>query len=289
MRPLRARLAEARERLGLPWESLERDYLLSFVLAGLYQVDGLRNALVFKGGSALRKCYFGDYRLSEDLDFTAVGPLPTGAEIDVLLGEACANAVRLLDPYAPVDIACKRPAGNPHPRGQDGFQIRARFPWHRQPLVNVMVEITREEPLLRPPVQRKILHDYGEPIDLRVPVYALEEIVAEKLRAILEQQQTLQRRGWVRSRARDYYDLWRIFDAFGGELELVGFPSLLREKCAARDVTFVDVRSFFAEEILTTVEESWDQWLGPLVPRLPSCRTVMAALRPQVGALVDQR
>ena len=31
--------------------------------------------MAFKGGTALKRCYFGDYRFSEDLDFTLVGPL----------------------------------------------------------------------------------------------------------------------------------------------------------------------------------------------------------------------
>jgi predicted nucleotidyltransferase component of viral defense system len=53
MKPLRARLQEARKRLGHPWEILERDYFLSWVLAGISQVDSLRETLVFKGGSAL--------------------------------------------------------------------------------------------------------------------------------------------------------------------------------------------------------------------------------------------
>ena len=30
----------------------------------------LGELLVFKGGTALKRCHFGDYRFSEDLDFT---------------------------------------------------------------------------------------------------------------------------------------------------------------------------------------------------------------------------
>ncbi len=60
MKPLQIRLQEARKRLGLPWEILERDYLLSWVLAGIAQVESLRDTLIFKGGTALKKCYFGD-------------------------------------------------------------------------------------------------------------------------------------------------------------------------------------------------------------------------------------
>jgi len=39
MKPLRTRLQLARERLGLPWEVLERDYVLSWVLAGISRVE----------------------------------------------------------------------------------------------------------------------------------------------------------------------------------------------------------------------------------------------------------
>ncbi|MBW1802624.1 MAG: nucleotidyl transferase AbiEii/AbiGii toxin family protein [Deltaproteobacteria bacterium] len=70
MKPLRNRLQEARKRLGIPWEVLERDYVLSWILAGVSRVDGLRDTLIFKGGTALKKCFFGNYRFSEDLDFS---------------------------------------------------------------------------------------------------------------------------------------------------------------------------------------------------------------------------
>lgn len=49
MKPLRTRLQVARKRLGIPWELLERDYLLSWVLAGIDQVDSLRETLVPAG------------------------------------------------------------------------------------------------------------------------------------------------------------------------------------------------------------------------------------------------
>jgi predicted nucleotidyltransferase component of viral defense system len=56
MRPLRTRLQEARNRHGIPWNVLERDYILSWILAGIYQVPLLRETLAFKGGTALKKC-----------------------------------------------------------------------------------------------------------------------------------------------------------------------------------------------------------------------------------------
>lgn len=41
MRPLRVRLQEARQRLGVPWEVLERDYVLPWMLAGIAEVGAM--------------------------------------------------------------------------------------------------------------------------------------------------------------------------------------------------------------------------------------------------------
>lgn len=34
------------------------------------------------------------------------------------------------------------------------------------------------------------------------------------------------------------------------------------------------------------VEKTWDQWLGPLVPGLPSFQIVIGELRPQIAVLI---
>ena len=81
LRPLRGRLRDEAQRLGVPLDVVERDYAIGYVLAALYERDSLASALVFKGGTALKKAYFGDYRFSVDLDFTAVGG-PRGDELE---------------------------------------------------------------------------------------------------------------------------------------------------------------------------------------------------------------
>jgi nucleotidyltransferase AbiEii toxin of type IV toxin-antitoxin system len=199
--------------------------------------------------------------------------------------EACARAVQLLDPYAPAEILCERHTERePHPGSQEAFDIRARFPWHRQPHTRVMVEVALDEKLLRPTSRRPVLHDYGEPLIAEVSTYCLEEIVAEKLRAILQHARAFENRGWVRSRARDYYDLWRILGASAARLDVSNFEALLREKCATRNVAFSGPDSFFPEAMLAHVEKTWAQWLGPLVPDLPSHERVIADLRPLIGS-----
>ncbi|MCM8794561.1 MAG: nucleotidyl transferase AbiEii/AbiGii toxin family protein [Candidatus Omnitrophica bacterium] len=286
MKPLRNRLLEARKRLGLPWEVLERDYLLSWILAGVIQVDALKESLVFKGGTALKKCYFGDYRFSEDLDFSAVGSFPKWDAMEAAMREACVQAVRLIDPYAPVEIFCERyTERDPHPGGQEAFTVRARLPWQSASHTRIRVEITVDEKVLRPYTRRTVLHEYGEPLQAGILVYSLEEIVAEKLRSILQHAEALKERGWSRSRARDYYDLWRILGTYCDRLELSAFPSFLREKCKVRGVAFTGPDSFFPEALLSGIEDSWDSGLGSLVPRLPPFGKVIGELRPQIASL----
>ncbi|NOY86866.1 MAG: nucleotidyl transferase AbiEii/AbiGii toxin family protein [Deltaproteobacteria bacterium] len=287
MKPLYTRLQESRKRLDIPWVVLERDYLLSWILAGIGQVESLRDTLVFKGGTALKKCYFGDYRFSEDLDFSVLEGAPAGDKIEQAVREACGATVKLLDKHAPVEIACERyTEKEPHPGGQEAFTIHARLPWQKQPQTRVMIEITMDEKLLKPSQTLKVIHEYGEPLDAEIRVYALEEIVAEKLRTILQHVRNLQERGWSRSRARDYYDLWRILGAYKERMDLSDFATFLYEKCAVRNVTFKAPDDFFPDHMLAYVEKTWDHWLGPLVPELPSFQIVIGELRPQVEALI---
>lgn len=55
-------------------ELLEKDLLLQSLLIGLAQLPRFKDDFAFKGGTCLIKCYLGYYRFSEDLDFTYLQP-----------------------------------------------------------------------------------------------------------------------------------------------------------------------------------------------------------------------
>ena len=288
LRPLRTRLQEARRRQGAPWEIVERDYLLSWILAGISQTTPLKDKLVFKGGTALKKCYFGDYRFSEDLDFSALDGIPRGEALEPLIEQACQAAANSLDEYASTEIVSERyTEREPHPGGQEAFTIRAQFPWHNQPATRVRIEITVDEPVLRPVHLRRVSHEYGEPLSVDIQVYSLEEVVAERLRSILQQTEIMERRGWSRSRARDYYDLWRILTEYRDSIDVHGFSALLHQKCAVRGVAFNAWGDFFSAPMLALVAGTWENSLGRLVTELPSFDTVISLLRPEVENLLN--
>lgn len=56
--------------LGLSANTVEKDYVLNWLLLGIFSNDQLNKHWIFKGGTCLKKCYFKEYRFSEDLDFT---------------------------------------------------------------------------------------------------------------------------------------------------------------------------------------------------------------------------
>lgn len=51
-------------KLKLDPSIVEKDYVLGWILNGIYNHSEAQNSWIFKGGTALKKCYFNDYRFS---------------------------------------------------------------------------------------------------------------------------------------------------------------------------------------------------------------------------------
>jgi predicted nucleotidyltransferase component of viral defense system len=173
--------------------------VLAWFLTGLAG-HPLRDVLAFKGGSALRRCWFPNYRFSEDLDFTLIRPI---AFDDILAG--------LKDIFPAVEAACGlRIAFDREDRhGHDNSHTF--FLSYQGPLPvasDVKVDITINEVLCFPLKDRPIHRTYDRFDDLpegpAIKVYAIEEIVIEKLVALSDR---------ARNEPRDLYDLWYLLDA----------------------------------------------------------------------------
>jgi predicted nucleotidyltransferase component of viral defense system len=184
---------------------LERDYCLAWFLCGLAESD-LKQILAFKGGTALKRCYFGDYRFSEDLDFTLLQPTPNE------------ELLRRLEPvYAAVQeasgIAFTFDREDRHAHANSfTFYLRYVGPLPREN--DVKVDITLREHLVYPLQERAILRGYEEFEDLpenrQIQVYSLDEIATEKTLALADR---------ARNEPRDLYDLWYLTSNEGIELD----------------------------------------------------------------------
>ena len=125
------------------------------------------------------------------------------------------------------------------------------------------------------------MHEYDEKIDGTIFVYRLEEIIAEKIRAILQFSKKLHERGWGRSRVRDYYDLWRIFHEYGQKIDKSLLPDLVREKCIPKHVVFTSVNDLFTPRLIAFLDE-WKQWLSAILPEVPPKEIVIEELKKQL-------
>ena len=68
-------LAIAQQTSLLP-HVVEKDYVLGWMLAGIFGHENLAECWIFKGGTCLKKCFFETYRFSEDHDPTLIKERP---------------------------------------------------------------------------------------------------------------------------------------------------------------------------------------------------------------------
>ena len=280
---LKTRLQNYKNRYDAQWEIIEQDYILSWILAGLVSIEELREALVFKGGTCLRKCYFGDYRFSQDIDLSVMSNhenLKTSLHNHI--EKACALAESLIQNQREgVYLQCSLyKEKRPHPEGQQAFLVQAKLPWHREFLTKVYIEVSFEENVILPPLKRSIIHPYGEPFDFSISSYDINEIVAEKIRALLQFSKKLHERGWGRSRVRDYYDLWRVLGFYKKDINKDALPALVVKKCAHKGIGFKKIEDIFDKKLMENAQEEWDFWLRDIVvPSLPNREDVFAELK----------
>ena len=212
------RLAKAGGR-RIPESVLERDYCLAWFLAGLAESD-LQQSLAFKGGTALKRCYFGDSRFSEDLDFTLLAPMPF-EDIRRRL-EPVYAAVR---ESSGIEFAFDREDRHSHANSHT-FYLRYVGPLPAAG--SVKVDVTIHEQLVYTLEARPVLRAYEEFSDLPdgrvVQAYALAETAAEKVLALADR---------ARNEPRDLYDLWYLVSCEG--INLSDLAPAITAKLAFRE------------------------------------------------------
>jgi predicted nucleotidyltransferase component of viral defense system len=285
-KPIEFKIRKESQRKNVRWDVIERDYALSYVLLGISKEPTLSKSLVFKGGTALKKCYFGDYRFSEDLDFSSMGA-PTGMPLEMALENAILISEQHLKAQGQFEIKLKRKYNQrPHPRGQEAFDVRIKFPGHSQDLCGIKLEITHDEPVILPPESRPVIHEYDEVFATSIACYHIEEIIAEKLRAILQTHEKLTHSETGRTRPRDYYDLWFLLRTYGESLDKIRLKEVLHKKCKHRGVSYSSIDDFYTELLVDRTSKSWKASLHLQIHDLPECQHVLDETKPLIHNLL---
>ncbi len=265
------RLARAGGR-RIPEAVLERDYCLAWFLVGLSQAP-LRDQLIFKGGTALKRCYFPDYRFSEDLDFTLAEEMSLDA---VLAGfeDVYVKVQSASDIVFRYSRAHRRQHVNSHT-----FYLAYDGPLPASDR-EVKVDITIRERLVCQPENRPILRGYQEYFDLpencTVRAYALDEIVVEKIAALTDR---------ARNEPRDLFDVWRLI--VGDHVELSMLTHQLDEKLEFRGRSRLDLSEGLAGKE-KRYKALWTTRLGPQMTMLPPFEDIFRSVQRALRTIVSK-
>jgi predicted nucleotidyltransferase component of viral defense system len=265
---LKRRAAEAQATL----ETIEIDYVLAWAIWGFFQNELLKENLVFKGGTALRKIYFPiytEYRYSEDLDFTAKTELP---EDD--LREAIDSSCTLAREASNIDLTLGR-LNSYESSIYKAYKGRLYFigPRRQRSRRRLNLDIDCSEEIVLSPSLLSLEHPYSDADDCSVLVstYPLEEILGEKLRALITPE---------RVRSRHFFDLWYILLRYPEKLDAQEAKQIFHRKCAHKDIVFKSVADFFKPERLDKYERDWEVSLKRLMPGVPPFQRVLNELQP---------
>jgi len=261
----------------VPETVLERDYCLSWFLIGLSH-SPLKNILLFKGGTCIKKCYIPDYRFSEDLDFT--------------LAEECTfkNIQKNLDiAFRHIYLSSGIKLNFHHYDRHTHENTYTFFLGYEGPLPGisgkeVKVDITIKEKIVYPVEEKIILKGYKEyedlPEDVAIYTYSINEIATEKVVALLDR---------ARNEPRDLYDIWYL--TYNKYVDIAELINAVEAKLEFRGRSLTDVREEFLRKE-TRFKRLWEMRLSSQMTSIPEFgqvyRAVQRKLR-QVGLLKQRK
>ncbi|MBV6647022.1 MAG: nucleotidyl transferase AbiEii/AbiGii toxin family protein [Cyclobacteriaceae bacterium] len=185
-------ISKISNKAGVRPQQIEKDYVITWVLWGISQNTLLKENLIFKGGTCLKKIHIADYRFSEDMDFTLKNDDISDEEIYENLSEVFGlifretrMRIRIDETSKEIHVASesiKCYVDYVGPLGGNGDHVK--------------LDITRGEQLEFDPIRGLVIQNYSDiEGDIAIQSYCLEEVVIEKMAALMG-----------RTEPRDLYD-----------------------------------------------------------------------------------
>lgn len=242
---------------GVPLETIEKDYCVSWILLGFSMLD-VSSALIFYGGTALKKIYFPSYRFSYDIDFKVVEAssqsiLDNFSKVAEFLKTETNIECQLVE-----DSLRRENSRTIVPISYDGFPEVSGI----KEIELDLLEIDKRE-IVYPAKRRKIVLDYSdfETYSGKLRAYGLDGIFSDKLATILETS---------RMEPRDLYDLWYLLKY--GRLNFTAISTCFERKCGFK-IPLGAVHESIRDE---RYSRYWETRLRNQVRNLPDINDVLA-------------
>jgi len=235
-------IKEKAREYGVPTSTVERDYAQNWLLKYLCHPN-----IILKGGTGIKKVYNKNYRFSDDLDFSLTYPFKN-KDLFTHMTEAVDKAKE--------EVGINFQISSKLDKTKTGFKGKIYFNIIQNAAgtpLSIKVDITNydNEIILLPTEKKKVFHPYSDELNAEIEVYSLEEIFAEKIRALIQ-----------RTRARDLYDTGMLYDLINKNKVL----QILDEKFGFKGV-FMDISSLTKRK--DDFSNAWDASLNHQLKVIP--------------------
>jgi predicted nucleotidyltransferase component of viral defense system len=271
----RVDLQDRAHQWGLSEETVEKDYVLGWVLWGISTEPRLSDGWAFKGGTCLKKCYIETYRFSEDLDFTVLPGGPISADE---LGPLIQGMLARVYDQSGIDFSRNAPMLKPEQSGKytEG-RVYYTGPRSAPQVGKIKLDLSASEVVARPTVLRPIKHNFPDalPAPASVRSYSFEEVFAEKIRAMGE-----------RGRPRDLYDIVNLYRRSDLRREPQLVRAVLIDKCRTKNIEVPTYAAIESSTIYAELDAEWANMLKHQLPVLPPLEAFWGEL-PNIFAWLD--
>ena len=240
---------------------IEKDYVIGWLLRGIYHMEQIRDVWVFKGGTSIKKCYFTDYRFSEDLDFSL---LNTSRESLQNFQQILSESAEWVHDHSGIEIPRSAIEIDIYktPLGWDAIQAKLTYngPLRRKTnLPRIKLDLTFHEKIVLEPEKRVIFHPYSDlPQDIiQASCYPFEELFAEKIRALAE-----------RTRPRDIYDVIHLYKSREKLKSKELLLHILEEKCKFKGIPLPSLQAIQTRLNIENLNSEWQKMLAHQLPKL---------------------
>lgn len=232
---------------------IEKDYVLSWILYAISKNEILSKALVFKGGTVLKKAYIDDYRFSEDLDFTLLDETITNEQIK----NEFKKLFEFIREEANIEMQIDDKKWTIPETGSPQFYIDYVGPLKgNMGSRDLKIDITRGEVLETDVESKSIFRIYSDlEEEFKLQCYSLGEVLIEKMAALMG-----------RTEPRDLYDFWYLTEVEGIDISEYSVPFISKAKRKNHDP------GKFAEKMLgkeAAFRRDWDKKLSTQIHDLP--------------------
>ncbi|MCP3901908.1 MAG: nucleotidyl transferase AbiEii/AbiGii toxin family protein [Desulfobacteraceae bacterium] len=259
----KSEIMEFSREFGLRANVVEKDYVLGWVLAGIFNNTKVVSDWIFKGGTCIKKCYYETYRFSEDLDFTIT-------ESEHLNEKFLVNSFNDISEWIYDTSGIELPKDlirfEVYQNNRGGISAQGRIGYRgplqpRGDLPRIKLDLTIDEILVRKPVVRNVDHVYSDCPDngIQINCYCFEEVFAEKIRALAE-----------RERPRDLYDVVLLYrhDKLRTNKEII--LQTLKKKCEFKNIPVPTMDTLINRAEQEELEAEWENMLAHQMSSLPA-------------------